>query len=186
MYKIVLPKTIDRELIARLIEMDHAAFPQEDWVARDEAELIYTSKQDCLSLLYQNTEPIGVVTAFLLGEKTVREAVEKDTPIYKLLNQTTLSDESGDLVYLHCFLLLPEHRNRDLVYALYKGLEAWLGGRARAFAFTPRPYPKTASTVWGGCTSRPFTSTRAALFFKRQQARSCLTGLPFLREARIG
>ena len=129
MYEIVLSKSIDAELIERLIEMDHAAFPQEDWIAQDEAEVIYTAGQDCLVLLYQGEVLIGFVTALLLSENLMREAAEKDTPVYKLLDPASLSDGCNDAVYLHCFLLLPQHRKRDLVYALYKGLRAWLNQR---------------------------------------------------------
>jgi len=132
MYELVLLKSINADMIDTLVKMDNATFPPEDWIKKDEAEMLYNAKQDSVTILYENKKSIGFVTAFLINENLVRKAIEKDTPIYQLLDSINLSDEKNDAVYIHCFLILPEYRNKDLIYALYKGLGIWLKENANA------------------------------------------------------
>ncbi|MCL2579404.1 MAG: hypothetical protein FWE32_05170 [Oscillospiraceae bacterium] len=126
MYRTALPKSISAGLIDTLIMMDHAAFAHGDWIEGHEAALIYTSKPDCLTLLYKDEAPIGFLSAFSINEALANGAISKDTPIYKQLDSQSLSDPACDAVYIHCILLLPQHRRKDLIYALYKGFKAWL------------------------------------------------------------
>ena len=47
------------DMIKKVIEMDHAAFPESDWITEEDANLIYHNKKDCLIWLTQDDKPVG-------------------------------------------------------------------------------------------------------------------------------
>jgi GNAT superfamily N-acetyltransferase len=126
MYQIKLIESATEDVIKQCIELDHGAFPFEDWITEEEADLIYRNKKNCAIWLTQDGEPVGLVTVFALNEKIPKEAMEKNKPIYKLLTQDILSDADTGVLYCHCFLLLPQCRGKGLIYNLYEGLKLWL------------------------------------------------------------
>ncbi|WP_446786496.1 GNAT family N-acetyltransferase [Macellibacteroides fermentans] len=126
MYQIKQFEFIPEDIIKTAIEMDHAVFQVSDWITEEEANMIYQNKKDCLIWLTFAGEPVGFVTVFPLNEDLPNKAMEKSIPIYKLLTQDALSDQDTDILYCHCFLLLPQYRERGLIYKLYDGLRVWL------------------------------------------------------------
>ena len=113
--------------------MDHFVFSKEDWITEQDANLIFSNKLGCLILLSKDEKPVGFVTIFALNEKLPIEAIEQKMPIYKLLTHEVLSDTNTGILYCHCFLLLPEHRGKGLIYMLYDGLKEWLEQRGSDF-----------------------------------------------------
>lgn len=134
MYKIRLIEYASEDIIKKAIEMDHAAFPASDWITKEDAELIYSNKKDCLIWLTQDEEPVGFATVFSLNETLPAEAMEKNKPVYKLLTQAALKDADTGILYCHCFLLLPQYRTKGLVYHLYEGLKEWLNQKGRDYS----------------------------------------------------
>ena len=126
MYKIKMLNSVSDEMKKKVIEMDNAAFPVDDWGTLEEAEIIYTAKNDSLILLLKDDEPVGFLTIFATNRMYFENAARTDCAFYSSLTHEILSDEKTDAVYCHCFLLLPEHRGHGLVYALYKCMKEWL------------------------------------------------------------
>lgn len=134
MYQIKLIESATEDVIKQCIELDHGAFPFEDWITEEEADLIYSNKNDCAIWLTQDGDPVGLATVFPLNEMVPKKAMEKNRPIYKLLTQDILSDTDTGVLYCHCFLLLPQFRGRGLIYHLYEGLKLWLEEKGRAYS----------------------------------------------------
>lgn len=126
MYSLKLMNSVSENRIEKAIEMDHAAFQKSDWITKADAELIYRNKKNCLIWLTEEDTPAGFVTIFPLNERIAIQAVEKSKPIYKLLDEDAIHDPDTDILYCHCFLILPAYRGRGLVYQLYEGLNMWL------------------------------------------------------------
>ena len=125
-YNIKIIESPSDEIIRKAIDMDHQAFQESDWISEEDAYLIYHNKRDCLIWLTQDDEPIGLVTIFPLSRNVPIKAMEINKPIYKLLTQETLSDPDTNILYCHCFLILPKFRMNGWIYKLYEGIGKWL------------------------------------------------------------
>jgi hypothetical protein len=134
MYEIKMIEHVSEDRIKKAIEMDHAAFKKSDWITEEDANLLYHNKKDCLIWLAQDDEPIGFVTIFPLSKTIPIKAVETNKPIYKLLTQDILSEPNTDILYCHCFLILPRFRGRGLIYKLYDGLKTWLEQKGTGYS----------------------------------------------------
>lgn len=124
--KVKIIELASEDIVKKAIEMDHAAFPIQDWITEEDANLIYHNKKDCLIWLTQDDEPIGFVTIFPLNKNVPIRAMEINKPIYKLLTQDVLVDPNTHILYCHCFLILPQFRGKGFIYKLYDGLGTWL------------------------------------------------------------
>lgn len=151
MYTIKLIRQVSRDDIEKAIEMDHAAFPFDNWISRGDAEAIYSNKKDCLILLLQDAVPVGLTTIFALSRRLPAQAVECRKPIYKLLTRETLSDPDTGILYCHCFLLLPAYRGKGLIHLLYRGLGTWLAENGKAYS---RLYADSVSEDGRRCLKR--------------------------------
>ena len=121
-------------IIEKAIEMDHMAFQESDWITKKDAYLIYHNKSDCLIMLTQDDEPIGLATIFPLSRNVPIKAMEINKPIYKLLTQETLTDTDTHILYCHCFLILPKFRRNGWIYKLYEGIGTWLEKKGTGYS----------------------------------------------------
>jgi len=135
MYKIQIIEHASEEIIKNAIEMDHMVFQLSDWIAKEDAQLIYHAKENSLIWLTNDDEAIGFVTIFPLSQDIPIRAMEVNKPIYKLLNKDVLRDPNTHILYCHCFLILPHFRGKGLIYKLYDGLSAWLKQNATEYSY---------------------------------------------------
>jgi len=151
MYKIKMLSSVSDEMKKKMIEMDNAAFPPEDWGTIEEAELIYSIKNDSIILLLKDDTPIGFLTIFAVNSTYIEDAIKADSAFYQTLTPEILADENVDSIYCYCFLLLPEHRNKGLIYAIYKGMKEWFMQRSN---FRYPLYAEAVSDDGLSCLSR--------------------------------
>jgi GNAT superfamily N-acetyltransferase len=126
MYKIKMLSSVSDEMKKKIIEMDNRAFPPQDWGTLEEAETLYSSKNDSIILLLKDNTPVGFVSVFAFNRIYLENAIQNDHAFYQTLTSDNLLDKNQNAVYCYCFLLLPEYRNQGLIYALYLGLKEWL------------------------------------------------------------
>ncbi len=124
-------KEISRELLAVIVEMDHAAYPPEDQMTWDRAEMIYTYLQDSLILLREDGRLIGFLSIYAVSSELVPLAVRRQCPIF-------LAEEKHQLMqcvtppvegYLHNIIMHPDLRGRGYRRYLFLGLRHWLNSR---------------------------------------------------------
>ena len=162
-----ITKEISGGLLAAIVEMDHAAYPPEDQMTWDRAEMIYTYLTDSLILLKEDGRLIGYLSIYGVSPELVPLAVMRQCPIFlaeerqHLLQKITPPADG----YLHNIILNPDMRGRGYRRYLYLGMRHWLnchpgishiwadavsvdGQRALA-AIGLAPY-KDLKGLWGG------------------------------------
>ena len=125
---IEITKNISRELLTAIVEMDHAAYPKDDQMTWDRAEVIYTYLQDSLILLKEDEKLLGFLSIYAIKPELVPLAIQRQCPIFlaeekKHLMKVVTSPAQG---YLHNIILQPELRGKGYRRYLYLGLEHWL------------------------------------------------------------
>lgn len=151
MYKIEMIEFASEEIVAKAIEMDHAAFKLPNWITEKDAKMIYYNKKDCLIWLSQEDKPVGFITIFPLSKNVPKIAIETNKPIYKLLTHDILKDSNMHILYCHCFLILPQYRGMGLIYKLYDGLKTWLEKKGTEY---PTLYADAVSVEGQHCLER--------------------------------
>lgn len=123
-----ITKEISRELLAAIVEMDHAAYPPEDQMTWDRAEMIYTYLPDSLILLKEDGRLIGFLSIYGVSRELVPLAISRQCPIFLAEERKHLMQKIEPLAdgYLHNIILNPDMRGRGYRRHLYLGLKHWL------------------------------------------------------------
>lgn len=128
MLTLEITKTIPDELIAQIVEMDHAAYPPEDQMTWDRAYMIYHCIQDSLILLKEDGRLVGHLSIYAVRPDLVPLAIREQKPIFYVEEKEHLLPvvEGPCDGYLHNIILYPEYRGRGFRRYLYLGMKRWL------------------------------------------------------------
>lgn len=119
---------ISQELIARIVQMDHEAYPPKDQMTQERADMIYTLIGDSLILLKEDGRMIGFLSVYGVREDLVPLAVKKQIPIFLAEGREHLIPVMTGQAdgYIHNIILRPEFRGKGYRRYLYLGLKYWL------------------------------------------------------------
>ena len=123
-----ITSSISKELIARIVQMDHDAYPPEDQMTWERAEWIYGLIGDSLILLKEDGRMIGFLSIYAVRQDLVPLAIASQKPIFDVESPEHLIPViSGPADgYIHNIIMDPEYRGRGYRRYLYLGLRYWL------------------------------------------------------------